>query len=101
MTKYAHICNARTLSKRAWDAFLALSFGIALLFQLIALPVEFDATARAKRLLASTGVTVSTPWKSWTTATPTTPLSDDGHTRVLQATLPRGTGTQLMLRLRW
>ena len=38
---------------------------------------------------------------TWTTATPSTSvLSDDGHTRVIQATLPRGTGTQLMLRLR-
>ena len=38
---------------------------------------------------------------TWTTATPTTTtLSDDGNTRVLQATLPRGAGTQLMLRLR-
>jgi len=38
---------------------------------------------------------------TWTTATPNTSLlSDDGFTRVIQATLPRGTGTQLMLRLR-
>lgn len=34
---------------------LALCFGIVMLFQLITLPVEFDATARAKRVLASTG----------------------------------------------
>ena len=34
---------------------LALCFGVVMLFQLITLPVEFDATARAKRVLASTG----------------------------------------------
>lgn len=34
---------------------LALCFGIVMLFQLITLPVEFDATARAKRILAHTG----------------------------------------------
>jgi uncharacterized protein len=34
---------------------MALGFGIIMLFQLITLPVEFDATARAKRVLASTG----------------------------------------------
>lgn len=34
---------------------LALCFGIVMVFQLITLPVEFDATARAKRVLASTG----------------------------------------------
>lgn len=34
---------------------LALLFGIVMLFQLITLPVEFDATARAKRILAHTG----------------------------------------------
>lgn len=34
---------------------LALGFGIVMLFQLITLPVEFDATARAKRILAQTG----------------------------------------------
>ncbi|WP_395746988.1 zinc metallopeptidase [Prosthecobacter sp.] len=34
---------------------LAACFGIVMLFQLITLPVEFDATARAKRVLASTG----------------------------------------------
>ncbi|WP_395750223.1 zinc metallopeptidase [Prosthecobacter sp.] len=33
----------------------ALCFGIVMVFQLITLPVEFDATARAKRVLASTG----------------------------------------------
>ena len=38
---------------------------------------------------------------TWTPSTPNTSLlSDDGNTRVIQATLPRGTGTQLMLRLR-
>jgi len=43
----------------------------------------------------------STDLSTWTTATPSTSvLSDDGHTRVIQATLPRGSGTQLMLRLR-
>lgn len=34
---------------------LALAFGIIMIFQLITLPVEFDATARAKRILAHTG----------------------------------------------
>lgn len=34
---------------------LALCFGVVMVFQLITLPVEFDATARAKRVLASTG----------------------------------------------
>lgn len=34
---------------------LAFCFGIVMLFQLVTLPVEFDATARAKRVLASTG----------------------------------------------
>jgi|UniRef100_UPI0037830883 Zn-dependent membrane protease YugP len=34
---------------------LAVCFGIVMVFQLITLPVEFDATARAKRILASTG----------------------------------------------
>ncbi|MDB6006873.1 MAG: putative neutral zinc metallopeptidase, partial [Prosthecobacter sp.] len=34
---------------------LALCFGIVMVFQLVTLPVEFDATARAKRVLASTG----------------------------------------------
>ena len=34
---------------------MALSFGVLMLFQLITLPVEFDATARAKRILAETG----------------------------------------------
>lgn len=34
---------------------LALCFGIVMVFQLITLPVEFDATARAKRILAHTG----------------------------------------------
>jgi Zn-dependent membrane protease YugP len=34
---------------------LALCFGIVMVFQLITLPVEFDATARAKHILAHTG----------------------------------------------
>lgn len=34
---------------------MAVGFGILMLFQLITLPVEFDATARAKKVLASTG----------------------------------------------
>ena len=34
---------------------LSICFGIVMLFQLITLPVEFDATARAKRILAHTG----------------------------------------------
>ncbi len=34
---------------------MALAFGVLMLFQLITLPVEFDATARAKRILAETG----------------------------------------------
>ena len=34
---------------------MAIGFGILMLFQLITLPVEFDATARAKRLIAQTG----------------------------------------------
>ena len=34
---------------------MAIGFGILMLFQLITLPVEFDATARAKRVLAETG----------------------------------------------
>lgn len=34
---------------------LAVAFGIVMLFQLVTLPVEFDATARAKKILVSTG----------------------------------------------
>ncbi len=34
---------------------LAICFGIVMVFQLITLPVEFDATARAKRILAHNG----------------------------------------------
>ncbi|MEQ1750233.1 MAG: zinc metallopeptidase [Prosthecobacter sp.] len=34
---------------------LAAAFGIVMLFQLVTLPVEFDATARAKKILLSTG----------------------------------------------
>jgi Zn-dependent membrane protease YugP len=35
---------------------MAVGFGVMMLFQLVTLPVEFDATARAKRVLASTGM---------------------------------------------
>lgn len=34
---------------------LAVAFGIVMFFQLVTLPVEFDATARAKKILLSTG----------------------------------------------
>ena len=34
---------------------MAIGWGIMMLFQLVTLPVEFDATARAKRILAETG----------------------------------------------
>lgn len=34
---------------------LVAAFGIVMLFQLVTLPVEFDATARAKKILADTG----------------------------------------------
>ena len=34
---------------------LAAAFGIVMVFQLVTLPVEFDATARAKKILISTG----------------------------------------------
>jgi uncharacterized protein len=34
---------------------MAIGWGILMLFQLVTLPVEFDATARAKRILAETG----------------------------------------------
>ncbi len=34
---------------------MALAFGVLMLFQLVTLPVEFDATARAKRILDHTG----------------------------------------------
>jgi len=34
---------------------MAVGWGILMLFQLVTLPVEFDATARAKRILAETG----------------------------------------------
>lgn len=34
---------------------MALAFGVVMLFQLITLPVEFDATARAKKILANIG----------------------------------------------
>lgn len=35
---------------------LAIAFGIVMLFQLVTLPVEFDATARAKRMVAEMGL---------------------------------------------
>jgi hypothetical protein len=35
---------------------LAVAFGIVMLFQLVTLPVEFDATARAKRMVAEMGL---------------------------------------------
>jgi uncharacterized protein len=34
---------------------LALAFGVIMLFQLVTLPVEFDATSRAKKILLDTG----------------------------------------------
>jgi Zn-dependent membrane protease YugP len=34
---------------------MAIGFGVLMLFQLVTLPVEFDATARAKKILAGTG----------------------------------------------
>ncbi|MCB1227216.1 MAG: zinc metallopeptidase [Verrucomicrobiales bacterium] len=34
---------------------MAIGFGVLMLFQLVTLPVEFDATARAKKILAQTG----------------------------------------------
>lgn len=37
-------------------ALIALGWGIMMLFNLITLPVEFDATARAKRILAQSGM---------------------------------------------
>lgn len=40
---------------------MALGMGILMLFQLITLPVEFDATARAKKALASTGAVAAGP----------------------------------------
>lgn len=38
---------------------MAVGFGIMMLFQLVTLPVEFDATARAKKVLANTGAVAS------------------------------------------
>lgn len=38
---------------------MALGFGVMMLFQLVTLPVEFDATARAKKILANTGAVSS------------------------------------------
>ena len=35
---------------------LAIAFGIVMLFQLVTLPVEFDATSRAKRMVAEMGL---------------------------------------------
>ncbi|WP_346330722.1 zinc metallopeptidase [Prosthecobacter sp. SYSU 5D2] len=44
---------------------MAVSFGILMLFQLVTLPVEFDATARAKKVLAGTGaVAAGTEFKA-------------------------------------
>ncbi|MBB5039703.1 zinc metallopeptidase [Prosthecobacter dejongeii] len=40
---------------------MAIGFGIMMLFQLVTLPVEFDATARAKKVLASTGAVSAGP----------------------------------------
>ena len=40
---------------------MALCMGVIMLFQLITLPVEFDATARAKKILASTGAVAAGP----------------------------------------
>lgn len=40
---------------------MAVCMGIIMLFQLITLPVEFDATARAKKILASTGAVAPGP----------------------------------------
>jgi Zn-dependent membrane protease YugP len=40
---------------------MALCMGIIMLFQLVTLPVEFDATARAKKVLASTGAVAPGP----------------------------------------
>ena len=40
---------------------MTLGMGVIMLFQLITLPVEFDATARAKKILASTGAVAAGP----------------------------------------
>lgn len=40
---------------------MALAFGVLMAFQLVTLPVEFDATARAKKILASTGAVSAGP----------------------------------------
>jgi Zn-dependent membrane protease YugP len=40
---------------------MAAGFGILMLFQLVTLPVEFDATARAKKVLTSTGAVLPGP----------------------------------------
>ncbi len=40
---------------------MAICMGIIMLFQLVTLPVEFDATARAKKILASTGAVAPGP----------------------------------------
>jgi uncharacterized protein len=40
---------------------MALCMGVIMLFQLVTLPVEFDATARAKKILASTGAVAPGP----------------------------------------
>lgn len=43
------------LSPKLAVTIMALCMGVIMLFQLVTLPVEFDATARAKKILASTG----------------------------------------------
>lgn len=40
---------------------MALCMGVIMLFQLITLPVEFDATARAKKILTNTGAVTAGP----------------------------------------
>lgn len=51
---------------------MAIGWGVLMLFQLVTLPVEFDATARAKRILADTGALAPGP-------------ETDGMNRVLNA----------------
>lgn len=51
---------------------MAIGWGVLMLFQLVTLPVEFDATARAKRVLAETGALAPGP-------------ETDGMNRVLNA----------------
>lgn len=65
-----------------------------------------DLTFTYRQNSAATDLTYtieqSTDLLNWTTATPssTTTLSDDGNTRLQQATVPRGAAPALMLRLR-